>query len=69
MVVGVRKLKARMTSAMSRAAIEDFERKMPGCIGEIWWLRLEDVSGEACRTAGSEGVGVWSAATEMEETT
>jgi hypothetical protein len=41
MVVDVRKLTARMTSAMSRAAVEDFERKMPGCIGrqgEIWWL-------------------------------
>jgi hypothetical protein len=41
MVEGVRKLTARMTSATSRAMIEDFEREVPGCIGrqgEIWWL-------------------------------
>jgi len=33
-VEGVKKLKARMTSEMSSTTIEDFEREMPGCIGQ-----------------------------------
>ena len=33
MVVGVRKLKARMMTETVSRAIEDFERKAPGCIG------------------------------------
>jgi hypothetical protein len=67
MVVGVRKLTARMTSATSRAAIEDFERKVPGCIGrqgEIWWLLrrrclsgvMEDVVQRGSRRLTRSGV-------------